>query len=99
MFADMLSHLAKEHAYKRAKPFSDSQFGHFVRRELVIEARKILSFWPFGLKVKGSVGAGNWAAVPWLAFFDPLITESAAKGFYVVYLVSAQTNSISLSLN
>jgi len=51
------------------------------------------------LKVKASVGAGNWAAVPWLAFFDPLITESATTGFYVVYLINAQTEEIYLSLN
>ncbi len=99
MLSDMLSRIAIEYAYERAKPFTDSQFGHFVRRDLAIEARKIISFWPFDIKVKASVGAGNWAAVPWLAFFDPLVTESATKGFYVAYLVNAQTNSVSLSLN
>lgn len=49
--------------------------------------------------VKGSVGAGVWAAVPWLGIFDPLITTSATKGFYVVYLINAQDETIYLSLN
>jgi 5-methylcytosine-specific restriction protein A len=99
MLADMLSRLATEYVFERGKTFARSPFGDFVRRDLAIEARKVLSFWPFDLKVKGSVGAGNWASVPWLAFFDPLITESATKGFYVVFLVNAQTNCVTLSLN
>ncbi|WP_445322652.1 MrcB family domain-containing protein [Roseobacter sp. HKCC-CH-9324] len=49
--------------------------------------------------MKASVGAGNWAAVPWLAFFDPLETETATKGFYVVYLINPQTRTVTLSMN
>lgn len=50
-------------------------------------------------KIKGSAGAGNWAAVPWLGFFDPIVTESAQSGFYVVFLINPQTLEIFLSLN
>ncbi|GGX59291.1 hypothetical protein GCM10007385_30460 [Tateyamaria omphalii] len=91
--------LANDFAHARAKPFKDSKFGNFVRHDLAIEAKKHLSFWPFDLTVKASVGAGNWAAVPWLAFFDPLVTDGATHGFYVVYLINAQENSITLSMN
>lgn len=56
-------------------------------------------FLPFDLKVKGSVGKNTWASVPWLVFMDPLITETATKGFYVVYLVNPRTEEIILSLN
>ncbi|MCF6273747.1 MAG: DUF3578 domain-containing protein [Rhodobacteraceae bacterium] len=59
----------------------------------------MISFWPFELKVKASVGQGVWAAVPWLAFFDPLITETATKGFYVVILINPQDETIILSMN
>ena len=51
------------------------------------------------LLVRGSAGQGNWAAVPWLAFFDPLITRSAQQGYYVVYLFDAQLERVHLSLN
>ncbi|NBT32908.1 MAG: DUF3578 domain-containing protein, partial [Rhodobacteraceae bacterium] len=56
-------------------------------------------FLPYELTVKSSVGAGVWAAVPWLGFFDPLITETAQEGFYFVYLINPQTEEIILSLN
>jgi len=34
--------------------------------------------------VEASVGKGNWAAVPWVAFFDSHETTSAQKGVYPV---------------
>lgn len=99
MLDEQLAELAKRFVYERGKPYAGSDFANFVRHDIAIEAKKHLLYLPYDLKVKASVGAGNWAAVPWLAFFDPLITESATKGFYVVYLVNAQTEEIYLSLN
>lgn len=99
MLDKMLVDLAKKYTYERGKPFVNSDFGNFIRHDLAIEAKKHLIFLPFDLSVKASVGAGNWAAVPWLGFFDPLITKSATQGFYVVYLINAQTAEIILSLN
>ncbi|MEL7515904.1 MAG: DUF3578 domain-containing protein [Pseudomonadota bacterium] len=99
MLADQLSRLATEYTYERAKPFTGSEFGNFVRHDIAVEAKKILTFSPFDLKVKASVGQGVWASVPWLAFFDPLITETATQGFYVVYLINPQKETISLSMN
>lgn len=98
MFSEGLARIALTYTHERAKPFSGSEFGDFVRNQLVTEAKKQIMFWPYDLKVKASVGAGNWAAVPWLAFFDPIITESATKGFFVVYLINAQRNTVALSL-
>ncbi len=99
MLSELLSRLAIKYAYERAKTFAGSEFGNFVRHDIPIAAKKQLIFLPYDLKVKASVGAGNWASVPWLGFFDPLITESATKGFYVVYLINAQTEEIHLSMN
>src|SRR6056297_2626321 len=99
MLADQLTRLATEYTYERAKPFTGSKFADFVRHDIAIEAKKILTFWPFDLKVKASVGQGVWASVPWLAFFDPLITETATKGFYVVYLINPDAQTITLSMN
>ena len=99
MLAENLSRLATDFSYERGKPFAASRFGDFVRKDMVVEVKKRLIYWPFDLKVKASVGNGNWAAVPWLAFFDPLVTETATRGFYVVYLVNPQTETFYLSMN
>jgi 5-methylcytosine-specific restriction protein A len=52
-----------------------------------------------GLIVQGSPGQGNWAAVPWISVFDPAITTSATRGYYVVYLFHAEKPLVHLSLN
>lgn len=99
MLSNYLSRIALEYAYERAKPFIGSDFSHFVRQETVVEAKKLIGLWPFDLKVKASVGQGAWASVPWLAFFDPIITEKATSGFYVVFLINPDQQTIVLSMN
>lgn len=99
MLHDDLTRLATEYSRERTKAFSQSEFGNFVRHDIAISAKKQITFLPFDLSVKASVGAGVWAAIPWLGFFDPLITESATSGFYVVYLVNPDSQEIFLSLN
>ncbi|WP_105956618.1 MrcB family domain-containing protein [Apilactobacillus quenuiae] len=46
----------------------------------------------------GSPGKGNWATVPWIGIFDTNITKSATKGFYIVYLFSADMQKTYLCL-
>jgi hypothetical protein len=48
--------------------------------------------------VKGSPGLGNWADVPWIAILDPTVTRSATRGYYVVYLFSANMTAVHLCL-
>lgn len=50
-------------------------------------------------KAKGSVGAGRWTDVPWIAIFDKRITTSAQKGVYIVYLLNKDTKELFLTLN
>lgn len=49
--------------------------------------------------IKGSAGAGNWTAIPWIAIFDTLITDTAQSGFYPVYLFREDMSGFYLSLN
>lgn len=49
--------------------------------------------------VAASVGKGNWASVPWVAFFDARETTSAQKGVYpVVHLSSEDPVGIRIGL-
>lgn len=49
--------------------------------------------------IKSSAGQGAWGIVPWICVFDKDITMSATKGFYIVYLFSADMKRVYLSLN
>ena len=49
--------------------------------------------------VKGSVGQGSWATVPWIGIFNKAITGTAQAGYYIVYLFPADMSGVYLSLN
>ena len=49
--------------------------------------------------VKGSVGKGNWAKIPWVGIFDPKITATAQDGVYIVYLLASDGNTLYLTFN
>ena len=50
------------------------------------------------LHVRGSDGAGNITATPWVGIFDPRVTTSATSGYYIVYLYSVDLRSLTLCL-
>lgn len=99
MLHEHLLKVAKEYSYERVKKFSGSDFANFVRKDLVTELKKHLLFNDIDYKCQGSVGQGQWASVPWLAIFDRVMTETATKGVYIVYLVNPINETVSLSLN
>lgn len=47
---------------------------------------------------KASVGAGQWANVPWLSILNPELTKSTQDGIYPVYLFCADGSGAYLSL-
>jgi len=49
-------------------------------------------------EVESSVGHGNLGVIPWLAIMDKSITDSATKGFYIVYLFSRSTKKLYLTI-
>ena len=50
-------------------------------------------------KIKGSIGSGQPAEVPWICIFDTDITTSAKNGFYIVFLLKSDMSGMYLSLN
>lgn len=73
--------------------------GRLVRDTLTISIRTALPRHNTLLIAKGSVGQGTWARAPWVAVFNRLVTESAQKGFYPVYLFREDLAGVYLSLN
>lgn len=49
--------------------------------------------------MKGSIGQGDLAAVPWVAIYDKKITTSVQKGEYIVYLLSEKDKTLYLTFN
>lgn len=52
-----------------------------------------------GLVLKGSAGQGRWAKGPWIAVFNSVVTTSAQRGYYIVYLFREDMSGVYVSLN
>jgi 5-methylcytosine-specific restriction enzyme A len=70
-----------------------------VSKKIPKELAKQLNLSEDNYKVKGSYGNGNLTETPWIAIFDLDITDTAQKGFYIVFLFKADMNGVYLSLN
>lgn len=51
------------------------------------------------LRVRWSVGQGNWATIPWVALLDPDVTDRVSRGVYVIFLFRADLSGVYLTLN
>jgi len=90
------------------KAFGDRREGPFSYDELLTNAMNELKKWlesaqavssRSNLKVKISVGAGNWTKTPWIAIMDSEVTNTTQKGIYVVFLVAEDLSTTYLTLN
>ncbi len=82
-----------------AEPLEAHVLANFIRHAAADEVEEALGELGAGLLVEGSAGAGNWAAVPWVSVFDPAITTTATRGYYVVYLFHVSEPLVHPSLN
>jgi hypothetical protein len=51
------------------------------------------------IRVSWSLGAGNWARVPWIALMDEQETTSTQRGTYCVFLFREDMSGVYLTLN
>lgn len=97
LFYKFINEYSDELAEARAREDFKRPFGNLVRHDIaqMIQEKVNRSIY----KVKGSVGAGRWTDVPWIAVFDTRITSSAQRGVYIVYLLNKDTKELYLTLN
>lgn len=94
-----LRRIIEEYPLARLDPPAGHPLAAVIRRGAPDELRAALDTIDGPFLVKGSPGRGsNWAAVPWLAVFDPTVTTSATRGYYLVYLFPAHREVVHLSL-
>ena len=89
----------EEYPLARLDPPAGHPLAAVIRKGAPDELRGALTSLGGVFVVKGSPGRGTrWAAVPWLAVFDPAVTTSATRGYYLVYLFPADREAVHLSL-
>ena len=98
-FREVLEHIMADFAAARAQPFNGQHpIAQLVTRDAPESVRQLVTL-PPDFIVKGSVGVGLWVEGPWVAIFDPLVTETAQEGYYPVYLFSSSLDAVYLSFN
>jgi MrcB-like, N-terminal domain len=96
---DTLEAVLREYDSAKLTEFVGNPLAAFISKEAVLNLEKAAGPAAVGLLFAGSAGAENWAEVPWLAAFDPVVTDSATRGYYVVYLFHVSELIVHLSLN
>lgn len=99
MFRESFSRIANEYLSEKNRPLKGSDLANFIRNELPKGFSRSLPDDFDDLIITGSPGQGNWADVPWVGLFDPLVTKTAMAGYYIVYLFDADMKHLYLSLN
>ncbi len=97
-----LARIVEEYPLARLDPPAHHPLAAVIRRGAPDEVRAALppaSAAKGTFLVKGSPGRGTrWAAVPWIAVFDPAVTTSATRGYYLAYLFPADRMAVHFSL-
>ncbi len=89
--------ILKRYQSEKMGRFGRSDFSDMITKELP----EIINEQLIGRReyiVKGSMGNGGWAEIPWLAIMDPYITTSTQRGYYVVLLFDTIAQELILSL-
>jgi hypothetical protein len=79
--------------------FTGHPIANLFRQDLKNEIEQLVKQDFDSFEIKASVGAGNWANVPWLSILNPKITTTTQDGIYPVYLFNADGSGFYLSLN
>ena len=96
---ETLQRILADYQFAKTAALEGHPLAQFIRGDAEDTVLAALGAVGAGLTVEGSPGQGNWAAVPWISVFDPAITNSATRGYYVVYLFHTNEPVVHLSLN
>lgn len=72
----VLTKITDEYIREKTTPFKSNSLGQYVRSDVpkMINSLDFINQNQF--LVKGSVGQGNWAQVPWISILDKNVTTS-----------------------
>lgn len=97
---DLINNIEKvlnEYLDEKKNGLKNNPMGSIVRKDIPNKLVEFLNSDKY--LIKGSVGQGQWAVIPWVCIFNKKITTSATKGYDIVLLFQADMSGFYLSLN
>ena len=70
-----------------------------AQKALLDSRKELKGYVPIGYLVKKSGVAVNLPVIPWISILNPELTSTTRAGLYIVYLYSADTKKLFLSMN
>jgi hypothetical protein len=98
MIRQVLSNISNQYISNKGLDFKNNSMVRYLESECKQDFINSGIVDPKQYIVEGSAGKGNWAAVPWICIFDKDISVSARKGYYIVYLFTADMSGVYISL-
>ena len=96
---EFVERIMNDYIKEKDEEFKDNKLGDFVRNTAPHIVRQVAGLSDSEYEVKGSVGNGKWAMIPWLGIFNKRITDSATKGVYIIYILAKDGNTLYLTFN
>lgn len=98
MLHQAFERIATEYPVARTQQFAGHPLANFIRRDIPAILQTSFSQHT-DLMWAASAGKGQWSDAPWIAVFDPLVTDNPQEGYYPVYLFTRTLDTVYLSLN
>lgn len=95
---ELFENVLSDYSESYGKEYAKNPLANLIRETIPQKIKSLITENERFL-IKGSAGAGNWTAIPWIAIFDILITTTAQSGYYPVYLFRDDMSGFYLSLN
>ena len=94
----LLAEFASKYPAARKESLKGHPVADLMRRSIAGEISAMGVFGD-GYMVRGSVGKGGWAEIPWAAVFDLDETDTLHHGLFVIFIFSADMESLFLCLD
>ena len=95
---DLFSEFASQYPSARKESLKGHPTADLMRKRIAGEISGMGVFGD-GYMVRGSVGKGGWAEIPWAAVFDLEETDTLHHGLFVIFIYSADMRSLFLCLD
>ncbi len=98
MLHEAFVRIITEYPLAKTQQLTDHPLANFIRQNVPVILQNTFPQHT-DLQWAASPGQGRWSDAPWIAVFDPLVTETPQEGYYPVYLFTRTLDAVYLSLN
>ena len=100
MISEVLKEISSKFLDQKNTPIANNEFADFARKAAEISIKPKVKKNRNHFIFKSSSGRlPNWTAVPWIGVYDPSITTTPQRGYYITYLFSVDMKRVYLNLN